>query len=169
MQAALRHETAWAMPAPGATPRTGPRTSPSPAARRERQEEALRRQRRASKQAHRLHIVAFLTFTACLAFLGLLLFATLCSRVTIAQNGAKLQTLDKQMADEKLKQSKLQVEVAELFSPGRVEKLAFRNLGMVIPLSVRSIATEEYRLARLPSAQEDTRDHIGQVPEELPN
>ena len=143
--------------------------SPSAAARRERQEEVLRRQRRATKQAHRLHIVAFMTFTACLAFLGLLLFATLCSRVTIAQNGAKLQTLDKQMGDEKLKQSKLQVEVAELFAPGRVEKLASHNLGMVIPLTVRSIATQEYRLARLPSTQEDTQGQIGQVTEAQPN
>lgn len=169
MQAALRRETAWAMPAAGTMPRTAPRTSPSAASRREHQEEVMRRQRRATKQAHRLHIVAFLTFTACLAFLGLLLFATLCARVTIAQNGAKMQTLDKQMADEKLKQSKLQVEVAELFSPGRVEKLASHNLGMVIPLTVRSIATEEYRLARLPSTQADTQGQIGQVTEAQPN
>ncbi len=155
MQAALRSQPAW--------------TVPGPVARRERQEEALRRQRRASKQAHSLYVVAFLTFVACLAFLGLLLFATLCSRVTIAQNGAKMQTLDKQMADEKVKQSKLQVEVAELFSPGRVEKIASRNLGMVIPQAVRSIATEEYRLARIPSPQENTRGQIGQVPEAQPN
>ncbi len=154
MQAALRSQPAWA---------------PGSIARRERQEEALRRQRRASKRAHRLHVVGFLTFLACLTFLGLLLFATLCSRVTIAQNSAKLQTLDKQMAEEKLEQSKLQVEVAELFSPGRIEKLASRNLGMVIPQMVRSVATEEYRLARIPSTQEDTSDQIGQVPEELPN
>ncbi len=158
MQAALRSQTTWAVPGSQARERLA----------RERQEEALRRQRRATKRAHRLHVVGFLTFTACLAFLGLLLFATLCSRVTIAQNSAKLQALDRQIAEEKLQQSKLQVEVAELFSPGRIEKLASHNLGMVIPAVVRSIATEQYRLARMPDAPAAT-DQIGQVPEELPN
>ncbi len=155
MQAALRNQPAWSVP--------------GPIARRERQEEALRRQRRATKQARRLHIVGFLTFMVCLTFLGLLLFATLCARVTIAQNGAKLQALDRQLADEKVVQNKLQVEVAELFSPGRIEKLASRNLGMVVPVAVRSIATEEYRMARLPSTQDTAQGQLGQVTEELPN
>ncbi len=154
MQAALRSQQAWHVP--------------GPVARREREEELLRRQRRAHKQARRLHIAGFAIFAVCLAFLGVLLFATLCARVTIAQNSAKMQTLDKQMADEKLQQSKLQVEVAELFSPGRIERLASRNLGMVLPATVRSIATEEYRLARMPVNTNDASGQLGQVTEELP-
>ncbi|MHB8781221.1 MAG: FtsB/FtsL family cell division protein [Candidatus Geothermincolia bacterium] len=129
----------------------------------EEQEKRLRASARAQQRAVRARRLYFLIFLAVALFLSALLFTTLCARVVMAQNGARLQQLDKELSEERLKQSSLHVEVAALLAPPRIERLAAEHLGMVFPRSLHSVATEEYRTAR--SNTETVEDGtLGQAP-----
>ena len=74
---------------------------------------------------------------------GALITGVLLEQVVLAQSAFKLQDIDKQLAQTETRQEELLAEMAELESPGRIERYARTALGMVDPSSI------EYIVARV--------------------
>lgn len=74
---------------------------------------------------------------------GALITGVLLEQVVLAQSAFKLQAIDQRLAQAETRQEELLAEMAELESPGRIERYARTSLGMVDPTSI------EYIVARV--------------------
>lgn len=66
----------------------------------------------------------------------------LLEQVVLAQSAFKLQTINKRLAAAETRQEELLAEVAQLESPGRIERYARNELGMVDPTGVEYIVAD---------------------------
>lgn len=92
--------------------------------------------RSGSRRTAPLFIVAAIT-------VGALVAGVLLEQVVLAQSAFKLQEIDQRLAQAETRQEELLAAVAELESPGRIERYARTALGMVDPTSI------EYIVARV--------------------
>lgn len=82
-------------------------------------------------------------FIVAMIMVGALITGVLLEQVVLAQSAFKLQDIDKRLAQAETRQEELLAEMAELESPGRIERYARVSLGMVDPTSI------EYIVARV--------------------
>lgn len=66
----------------------------------------------------------------------------LLEQVVLAQSAFKLQAINKRLAAAEARQEELLAEVAELESPGRIERYARTHLGMVDPTIVEYVVAD---------------------------
>lgn len=66
----------------------------------------------------------------------------LITQVVLAQSAYKLQEINKKLSQAETRQEELLAEMALLESPGRIERYARTNLGMVEPTSVEYIVAK---------------------------
>lgn len=82
-------------------------------------------------------------FIVAIITVGSVVAGVLLEQVVLAQSAFKLQEMDKRLAQAETRQEELLAEMAELESPGRIERYARNYLGMVDPSSI------EYIVARV--------------------
>lgn len=82
-----------------------------------------------------MYIVVMITIGAIVA--GVLL-----EQVVLAQSAFKLSAINKRLAAAEARQEELLAEVAELESPGRIERYAKTHLGMVEPTVVEYVVAD---------------------------
>lgn len=82
-------------------------------------------------------------FIVAVIAVGALVSGVLLEQVVLAQSAFKLQAIDGRLAQAETRQEELLTQVAELESPGRIERYARSYLGMVDP------STVEYIVARV--------------------
>lgn len=80
---------------------------------------------------------------------GAIVAGVLLEQVVLAQSAFKLQHINRRLAVAETRQEALLAEIAQLESPGRIERYARTNLGMVEP------ATVEYIVARVAMPSEN--------------
>jgi cell division protein FtsB len=72
----------------------------------------------------------------------------LLEQVVLAQSAYKLQAINKRLAGAETRQEELLADMAQLESPGRIERYARASLGMVEPTNVEYIVADA-RFARV--------------------
>jgi cell division protein FtsB len=82
-------------------------------------------------------------FIVAVITVGALVSGVLLEQVVLAQSAFKLQAIDGRLAQAETRQEELLTQMAELESPGRIERYARGYLGMVDP------STIEYIVARV--------------------
>lgn len=82
-------------------------------------------------------------FIVAVITVGSLVAGVLLEQVVLAQSAFKLQAIDKRLTQAETRQEELLATIAELESPGRIERYARTALGMVDPGSI------EYIVARV--------------------
>lgn len=90
---------------------------------------------------------------------GAVIAGVLLEQVVLAQSAFKLEAINKKLAAAEARQEELLAEMAELESPGRIERHARAELGMVDPVTVEYIVANvrignENRLAQAMNARE---------------
>ena len=80
---------------------------------------------------------------------GSVVAGVLLEQVVLAQSAFKLQEMDKRLEQAETRQEELLAEMAELESPGRIERYARNYLGMVDPSLI------EYIVARVRTGTDD--------------
>lgn len=90
-------------------------------------------------------------FIVAVITVGALVAGVLLEQVVLAQSAFKLQAIDRRLAQAETRQEELLTKIAELESPGRIERYARTSLGMVDPTTI------EYIVARVRMTGTDNR------------
>ena len=122
--------------------------------------------RRSARRIAPLYIAAAIVVSGVIA--GVLL-----TQVVLAQSAFTLSTINQKLAAAEARQEQLLAEMAELESPGRIERHARNVLGMVDPAQVEYVVArvnfpDADRLADSPSAEELPAPGIGSAAEAAP-
>lgn len=91
--------------------------------------------RSGSRRTAPLAILGFITVAAIIA-------GVLITQVVLAQSAYKLQEINKKLSQAEARQEELLAEMALLESPGRIERYARTNLGMIEPSNVEYIVAK---------------------------
>ena len=84
----------------------------------------------------RVSIVLFVWFSVTLALLGTAVITNLTLRAKLTQYQMNIESIKKQIEDEKKLAGKVELEIAQLKSPNRILKIATEEIGMVKPSEV---------------------------------
>ena len=118
-------------------------------ARQARIQEEERRHRQGRRESlekkHQLQLTrrGYIGLFLALVLMFSLLFMVVWLNIAATQKGYSLKSLERGIAEEKVRQEELRLEVARLESPARIEKIATEQLGMVLPV--------QSELVRLPA------------------
>lgn len=101
---------------------------------------ARRRSKRLIKRGNARRIAP--AYIAVAIAISAIVAGVLLEQVVLAQSAFKLSAINKRLAAAEVRQEELLAEVAQLESPGRIERYARTHLGMVDPTNVEYVVVD---------------------------